>query len=187
MVFFALSLAFAVTVALTVAAADCWLDAGLTSGKGVAYGSSAGRRTPPSWPLPVGRVQPSSDIAVLLLRSTAATPLSDASQYWLRQRPRRGEPVASSPQPRAVTGEPAFASLRCLSKNNNSLFPSLVGTSIFSRLRLQKFSLRVNHLRTEYASQILLRGVTRAGEGIMVSPAHLICPIGTSERGEARR
>ena len=51
----------------------CRRAAGLTSGKGVASVSSAGRRTPPSWPLPGGRVQPSSDIAVLLLRSTAAT------------------------------------------------------------------------------------------------------------------
>ena len=50
-----------------------WRASGLTSGKGVASVSSAGRRTPPSWPLPGGRVQPSSDIAVLLLRSTAAT------------------------------------------------------------------------------------------------------------------
>ena len=33
--------------------------------------------------------------------------------------------LQSSPQPRAVAGEPAFASLRCLPKNNNDLFPSL--------------------------------------------------------------
>ena len=31
-----------------------------------------------------------------------------------RQRPRRGEPLASSPQTRAVAGEPRNASLRCL-------------------------------------------------------------------------
>ena len=53
--------------------ADAGGDAGLTSEKGGAFVLSAGRRTPPFWPLPGGRVQPSSDIAVLLLRSTAAT------------------------------------------------------------------------------------------------------------------
>ena len=47
--------------------------------------------------------------------------------------------------------------------------------------------LPVNHLRTQDASQVLLTGVKRAGEGIMVSPAHLMCPIGTSGRGQARR
>ena len=43
--------------------------------------------------------------------------------------------------------------------------------------------LRVNHLRTEDASEPLLRGVKRAGEGLMVSPAHPGCLRGTSEGG----
>ena len=46
---------------------------------------------------------------------------------------------------------------------------------------------RVNHLRTQDASEVLLAGVTRAGEGLMVSPAHPVCLTGTSERGRPRR
>ena len=47
--------------------------------------------------------------------------------------------------------------------------------------------LPVNHLRTQDASQVLLKGVARAGEGIMVSPAHPMCPTGTFDRGQPRR
>ena len=46
---------------------------------------------------------------------------------------------------------------------------------------------RVNHLRTEGASQVLLEGVDRAGEGLMVSPAHPMCLTSTSDRGLPRR
>ena len=46
---------------------------------------------------------------------------------------------------------------------------------------------RVNHLRTQGASEVLLKGVTRAGEGLMVSPAHLICLTSTSDGGLPRR
>ena len=95
--------------------------------------------------------------------------------------------LKSSPQPRAVAGEPAFASLRCLPKNNNDLFPSLVETSILPISDCKQSSLRVNHLRTQCASQVLLTAVARAGEGIMVSPAHPMCPTGTSDRGHPRR
>ena len=49
------------------------------------------------------------------------------------------------------------------------------------------FSLPVNHLRTQVASQVLLEGVARAGEGIKVSPAHPGCPRTTSEWGQPRR
>ena len=47
--------------------------------------------------------------------------------------------------------------------------------------------LRVNHLRTQGASEVLLEGVACAGEGIKVSPAHPIGLRTTSEQGRPRR
>ena len=52
---------------------------------------------------------------------------------------------------------------------------------------MQVALLRVNHLRTQDASEVLLMGVARAGEGIMVSPAHPMCLTGTSGGGKPRR
>ena len=100
------------------------------------------------------------------------------SVKWFKLR--RGEigvPLASSPWPRAVAGEPAFASLRCLPSQN--IGPSLSLSA--------KSSLPVNHLRTQCAPEALLKGVKRAGEGIMVSPAHPMCLKTTFGGGHPRR
>ena len=85
-------------------------------------GWHASRRLPAfACPVP----HPSRISSSLLLLPQMRTSTLLRNPYHPQQRPRRGEPLASSPQPRAVAGEPAFASLRCLPKNNNDLFPSL--------------------------------------------------------------
>ena len=75
--------------------------------------------------------------------------------------------LQSSPQTRAVAGEPAFASLRCLPSCKNILLSPPLSVD---------FSLPVNHLRTQCASQVLLEGVDRAGErqNFLVGPPELL-------------
>ena len=87
-----------------------------------APGWHASRRRPAfACPVP----HPSRISSSLLLLPQMRTSTLLRNPYHPQQRLRRGEPLASSPQPCAVAGEPAFASLRCLPKNNNDLFPSL--------------------------------------------------------------
>ena len=102
--------------------------------------------------------------------SRQANPLSEASEDTATAAVRRA--LQSSPQPRAVAGEPRNASLRCIHTRIIGPYLSISAKS----------SIRVIHLRTQCASEALLTGVNRAGEGIMVSPAHPGGLRGASER-----